>query len=153
RKDNPELVWIEKFQLLLIFGFVALLYGLGELLGAAFGTSGWQMVVWGFVISTVITWHITWCVNSVTHTWGSRRFETEDDSRNNCLIAILALGEGHHNNHHANPGLARQGLFWWEFDPTYYALRVLAWFGLVWDLNEPIPEVYDTARTLSRIRK
>jgi hypothetical protein len=69
------------------------------------------------------------------------------------LIVILALCEGHQNNHPANTGLARQGLFWWEFDPTYYMLKVLSWVGLVKNLNEPIPEVYETARMLERMRK
>lgn len=149
----PELIWIDRLQLLWIGLLIAGLYGFGEYLGAAWGTSGLQMVVVGFFFSTVITWHITWCVNSVTHTFGSRRFETEDDSRNNWIIGILALGEGHHNNHHAHPGVCRQGLLWWEFDPTYYVLKLLSYLRITWDLNEPEPEVFAVARSLGRIRR
>lgn len=147
-----ELVWIERLQVPILLCYVLGLYALGTFLGDAFGTSGMQMVVWGFFVSTVVTWHITWAVNSVNHTFGSRRFETTDDSRNNWLVGILALGEGHHNNHHAHPGLARQGLLWWEIDFTYYVLKALSCVGLVWNLNEPEPEVYTVARSLSRLR-
>lgn len=155
RKEFPELYWVGKLQAVILLGFVAGLYFLGEWLGAAYGTSGFQLVVWGFFISTVMLWHATWAVNSVVHTFGSRRWETTDDSRNNWLIGIVALGEGHHNNHHHSPGLVRQGLLWWEFDPTYYVIKGLSlipWLRITYDLNEPEPEVFDVARSLSKIR-
>ncbi len=97
------------------------------------------MLVWGFVISTVICYHATYTINSLAHRWGSRRFETGDDSRNNLWLALLTLGEGWHNNHHHYPAAARQGFYWWEIDLTYYGLVVLKWCGLIWDLK-PVPE-------------
>ena len=118
------------------------LYALGSWLAATrpeLGTSGGQMVIWGFFVSTVAVYHVTFLVNSLAHRWGTRRYETTDDSRNNWLIALLTMGEGWHNNHHHFPASARQGFYWWEVDLTYYVLRVLALFGLVWDLK-PVPE-------------
>jgi stearoyl-CoA desaturase (delta-9 desaturase) len=102
------------------------------------GTSGWQMMVWAFLISTVCLYHTTYCVNSVAHTFGTRRFKTNDDSRNNWLVALLTCGEGWHNNHHYYPASARQGFYWWEIDLTYYALVILSYFRIVWDLK-PVP--------------
>jgi hypothetical protein len=110
-------------------------------------------VVWGFFCSTVFLWHVTWAVNSVNHTWGSRRFETGDTSTNNYFVGILALGEGFHNNHHANPGFARQGLFWWELDVTYYVLWLLSRTGLVWDLRVPTAEQIACFRKLEDVRR
>lgn len=101
----------------------------------AFG--GPQMLVWGFSISTVAVYHATFAVNSLAHLFGTRRFETGDESRNNCWIALITLGEGWHNNHHHSPSIERQGLAWWEIDVTHYVLRLLSWVGVVWDLREP----------------
>ncbi len=148
----PELVWIERLQLLVIGAYIAALYFLGDFLGEAYGTSGMQMVTWGFFISTAFTWHVTWCVNSVTHTFGTRRYETTDDSKNNWIVGLFALGEGHHNNHHAHQHICRQGLLWWELDLTYYILKLLSYVGVTWDLNEPEPEVFIVARSLGKIR-
>jgi stearoyl-CoA desaturase (delta-9 desaturase) len=92
---------------------------------------GWTMVVWGIFLRTVLGWHFTWLVNSATHLWGSRRFETRDDSRNNALVAALTFGEGWHNNHHAYPRSARHGLAWYEFDVNWVQLRVLEKVGLI----------------------
>ena len=103
------------------------------------------MLVWGFVISTIVLYHATFMVNSLAHVWGWRRYATRDASRNNPVIALFTLGEGWHNNHHHYPAAARQGFFWWEFDPTYYALRVMATLGLVWDLK-PLPASLRHAR-------
>jgi stearoyl-CoA desaturase (delta-9 desaturase) len=83
----------------------------------------------------VALYHGTFAINSFAHRFGSRRFATQDASRNNAFLALLTLGEGWHNNHHQFPGAARQGLRWWELDPTYYVLRLLAALGLVWDLG------------------
>lgn len=110
------------------------------------GTSMAQLFVWGFVVSTVVLYHATYTINSLSHVYGSRRFDTGDDSRNNWFLAILTLGEGWHNNHHHYPGSTRQGFYWWEYDPTYYTLKVLSWFGLVSRLK-PVP-----ARILERDR-
>lgn len=117
------------------------LYALGALLEhfwPALGTSGWQLLVWGFFISTVVLFHATVTINSLSHRFGSRRFQTNDDSRNNFLLALLTFGEGWHNNHHFYSSSARQGFRWWEIDLTWYGLRLLALFGLVRDLK-PVP--------------
>jgi len=109
------------------------------------GTNGWQMLVWGFFISTVLVYHGTFCINSFTHLIGKRRFKTTDSSRNNLILALITLGEGWHNNHHYYPGSERQGFYWWEIDVSHYILKVLSWFGLVWDLRVPPARVYAEA--------
>ena len=88
-----------------------------------------------FAVSTVLCWHGTFTINSLSHYWGNRRYKTTDDSRNNPVLAVITMGEGWHNNHHHYQVAARQGFFWWEIDCTYYVLRALAFVGLVWDLH------------------
>ena len=100
-------------------------------------------LVWGFFVSTSCSWHGTFSINSLSHMFGKRRYETTDDSRNNCVLALLTMGEGWHNNHHHYQRSANQGFRWWEVDLTYYVLRVLAVFGLVWDLRRPPAAVVD----------
>ena len=100
-------------------------------LAAGLAAGGLGMFVWGFVVPTVCLYHATFAINSVAHIWGTRRFATRDDSRNNALLAVLTLGEGWHNNHHYCMSSARQGVRWWELDLTYLALRVLAQLGIV----------------------
>src|SRR5690606_12294345 len=95
-----------------------------------FAIGGLSMVLWGVFLKTVIGWHFTWLVNSATHLWGSRRFETRDDSRNNGLIAALTWGEGWHNNHHAYPRSAKHGLAWYEIDINWIQIRLLEKLGL-----------------------
>ena len=111
------------------------------LLGLAFlligGPAGF---VWGFLVSSVLLWHGSFAINSMTHLFGKRRYATTDDSRNHWLLAIATTGEGWHNNHHHYASSARQGFFWWEVDLTYYVLWVLARFGIVWDLRQPSQE-------------
>ena len=99
--------------------------------------AGLPGLVVGFCWSTVVLWHATFSINSLAHVVGRRRYVTGDESRNNWLLALLTMGEGWHNNHHAYQVSVRQGFRWWEFDPTYYALRVLSWLGIVWDLHVP----------------
>lgn len=138
----PELRFIDRFDIFMPVLLAVMLYVVGETIAYAYpesGTNGWQMVVWGFVISTIVLYHITFTINSLAHTVGRRRFETKDDSRNNWLLALLTFGEGWHNNHHYYPGSARQGFTWWEIDISYYLLRLLQALGLIWDLR-PIPE-------------
>jgi stearoyl-CoA desaturase (delta-9 desaturase) len=94
-------------------------------------------LVWGVFVRTVLVWHITWSVNSVTHLWGYRNFETGDNSRNNWLVALLSNGEGWHNNHHAQPRSAAQGMRWWELDVSYLTIRALEWVGLARDVVRP----------------
>jgi stearoyl-CoA desaturase (delta-9 desaturase) len=137
-----ELRWLDRFDTAVPAALALVLYSVGEWLAAAYpllATSGLQLVVWGFCISTVALWHSTFTINSLAHRFGSRRYATRDDSRNNLWLALLTFGEGWHNNHHHFPAAARQGFFWWEVDLAYYGLRLLAAFGLVWDLR-PVPE-------------
>ena len=137
----PELRWLDRFDILLPIALAAALYALGAWLQDAqpqLGTSGPQLLVWGFFVSTIVLFHVTVTINSLAHQWGWRRFDTRDNSRNNPLLALLTFGEGWHNNHHHFPGSARQGFRWWEIDLTYYGLRAMAALGLVWDLK-PVP--------------
>jgi stearoyl-CoA desaturase (delta-9 desaturase) len=102
-----------------------------------FAIAGVPGLVWGFAVSTILVLHATALINSLGHVWGTRRYATADTSRNNALLAVITLGEGWHNNHHHAMSSTRQGFFWWEFDPTYYVLRVLASVGVVRALREP----------------
>ncbi|MBY0229980.1 MAG: acyl-CoA desaturase [Gemmataceae bacterium] len=104
---------------------------------ASYLIAGMPGLVWGFLVSTLIVYHCTFCVNSINHLFGSRRYATPDDSRNNWVVALLTFGEGWHNNHHHYQSSANQGFYWWEIDISYSALVVLSWFGIVWDLRRP----------------
>jgi stearoyl-CoA desaturase (delta-9 desaturase) len=95
-------------------------------------------LVWGFFVSTVLLWHGSFSINSLSHLFGRKRYATTDDSRNNWALAIITTGEGWHNNHYQSS--ANQGFRWWEYDTTYYFLRLLALCGLIWDLRRPPPE-------------
>jgi stearoyl-CoA desaturase (Delta-9 desaturase) len=137
----PELRWLDRYDTLVPVLLAGALYGLGALLqrvAPQLDTSGSQMLVWGFFISTTVLFHATVTINSLAHRYGTRRFNTGDDSRNNVWLALLTFGEGWHNNHHFFPGTVRQGFRWWEIDLTYYGLRLMAMLGLVRDLK-PIP--------------
>ena len=142
----PELRLIDRFHSIPVLLLAFSMYGLGAFLNArypALGTSGFQMLMWGFFLSTVMVYHVTFCINSVTHMFGTRRYNTNDDSRNSLLLALLTFGEGWHNNHHRFPVSTRQGFYWWEIDITYYMLKTLSWFRIVWDLRPPSPRVYE----------
>jgi stearoyl-CoA desaturase (delta-9 desaturase) len=106
---------------------------LGVILGFI---GGWSMVLWGVILPVTLNWHFTWFVNSVTHIWGTRRFDTNEDSTNNALVAALTWGEGWHNNHHAHPTSCRHGLTWYEFDLNWIQLKILEKVGLAWNLKE-----------------
>ncbi|HEY8384457.1 MAG TPA: acyl-CoA desaturase [Microvirga sp.] len=123
----PELMWLHKYEL-----FPAVVMALGTFLLA-----GWPGLVVGFFWSTVAVYHGTFCINSLAHVHGKKRYVTGDDSRNNWLLALLTMGEGWHNNHHAYQSSVRQGFRWWEIDPTFYILKALSWVGVVWDLKSP----------------
>lgn len=134
----PELRFLDRFDVLVPIALAVAIFVLGESMAywaPSFHTNGWQLLVWGFVISTVVLYHATFSVNSLAHVWGKRRYQTRDHSRNNLLIALLTLGEGWHNNHHHYPGAAKQGFYWWEIDLTYYGLKLLALTGLIWNLK------------------
>ena len=146
----PELRWLDRYDVAVPALLAAALYALGGVLqrfAPQLGTDGPQLLVWGFCISTVALFHATVTINSLAHRWGSRRFRTCDDSRNNLLLALLTFGEGWHNNHHHFPGTARQGFRWWEIDLTWYGLRLLAALGLISGLK-PLP-----ARVLAATRR
>lgn len=134
----PELCILDRFDTFVALGFLATLYALGTLCEFAIpglGLTGSQLVVWGFFISTVMLYHATYTINSLAHRFGRQRYRTNDQSRNNWLLALLTLGEGWHNNHHYYPATARQGFYWWEIDVTYYLLLLLSRLGLIWDLR------------------
>ena len=149
----PELVFLNRFDILVPFLFAVSLFGLGKVLekfAPGLGTNGPQMLVWGFFISTTFLFHGTSCINSMAHVWGNRRFETDDDSRNSFILSLITLGEGWHNNHHKYMGCTRQGFYWWEIDITYYLLKVMSWMGLIWDLR-PVPSAaYEEANHISK---
>jgi stearoyl-CoA desaturase (Delta-9 desaturase) len=145
----PELRFLDRFDVLPPIALAALLYFGGDALAAALptlDTSGPQLLIWGFFISTVVLHHATFTVNSLAHVIGRRRYATRDDSRNNWLLALLTFGEGWHNNHHHFPGSARQGFYWWEVDVTYYVLRALAACGLIWDVKTVPARIRDARR-------
>lgn len=126
----PELVWLnEHFLVPPLLGAVVL-YFLG----------GLPFVVWGGIVPTVLLWHGTFTINSLSHIFGKRRYLTTDTSRNNFLLALITCGEGWHNNHHYHQNTANQGWFWWEIDLSFYALKALSWVGVVSDLRLPRPE-------------
>jgi stearoyl-CoA desaturase (delta-9 desaturase) len=149
----PELKFLNDYHLLPPIALAGATYGTGALLDYYFpflGTSGFQFLVYGFIVSTVLLYHGTFTVNSLAHVFGKRRFETKDDSRNNWFISLITLGEGWHNNHHRFPSSERQGFYWWEFDVSHYMLKVLSWCRIVWDLRVPPNRVYAEANVFKR---
>jgi stearoyl-CoA desaturase (Delta-9 desaturase) len=125
----PELMWLHRYE-----------QAPGIVLAVlCFLIAGWPGLVVGFFWSTVLVYHATFCINSLAHVHGRQRYVTGDDSRNNWLLAIFTMGEGWHNNHHAFQSSVRQGFRWWEYDPTFYILKVLSWCGIIWDLKSPPP--------------
>jgi stearoyl-CoA desaturase (Delta-9 desaturase) len=138
----PELLWLHRFEQLPALVLAIL----------CFLVAGWSGLVVGFFCSTVLLYHATFCINSLAHVRGRKRYVTGDDSRNNWLLAILTMGEGWHNNHHTYQSSVRQGFRWWEFDAGYYVLKALSWAGLVWDLKmPPMPVLQNEQRLGSRV--
>ncbi|MDC7784737.1 fatty acid desaturase [Rhodoplanes sp. TEM] len=127
----PELMWLHRFELVPAVGLAVL----------CFAAAGWSGLVVGFFWSTVLVYHATFCINSLAHVRGKKRFVTGDESRNNWVLALVTMGEGWHNNHHAYQSSARQGFRWWEIDPTYYVLLGLSRLGIVWGLKTPPAQV------------
>ena len=122
-----ELLWLHRFEIMpaVCLGTLCFLVG------------GWSGLVVGFCWSTVLVYHATFCINSLAHVSGRKRYVTGDDSRNNWFLALFTMGEGWHNNHHACQSSVRQGFKWWEYDLTYYVLKLLSWIRVVWDLKTP----------------
>lgn len=140
----PELMWLHKLELL-----PAVVTA-----GLCFLVAGWSGLVVGFLWSTVVLYHATFCINSLAHVHGRKRYVTGDDSRNNWLLALVTMGEGWHNNHHAYQSSVRQGFYWWEIDVTYGVLVALSWLGIVRDLKMPPEQVLRNEHRLgSRVLK
>lgn len=131
--DDPWAKFLAKHFLAVNLSFLAVLAGIGFWLGGT--KTAISMMIWGGFLRIVWGWHITWFVNSVTHIWGYRNYETKDDSRNLWWVALVAFGEGWHNNHHANPSAAKSGHRWWEFDLTYGIIKLMQWTGLAWQIH------------------
>jgi stearoyl-CoA desaturase (delta-9 desaturase) len=132
----PEIAWLERY---FFFPPAALAVTL-------FLAGGWPWLVYGFCLPTMTLAHATFAINTVNHMFGSRRFHTVDESRNNPLTALFAAGEGWHNNHHRYQRAARNGFYWWEFDPTWYVIRAMAAVGLVWGIQSVPTRIYEEAR-------
>jgi stearoyl-CoA desaturase (delta-9 desaturase) len=132
----PELRWLDKYAFM-----PPLLLAIGMWL-----VFGWVGLYWGFFLSTVILWHGSFTVNSLMHLWGSRRYPTSDMSRNNWQLAFVTLGENWHNNHHHYQASANQGFYWWEIDVGYYAIKIMSWLGIVWNVRTPPKRVLEAGR-------
>jgi stearoyl-CoA desaturase (Delta-9 desaturase) len=132
----PELRLLDEF-----YWVPPLLLALGLYL-----SGGMQWLAWGFLLPTTTLAHATFAINTVNHLYGSRRFETVDESRNNVITAVFAAGEGWHNNHHRYQRAARNGFYWWEFDPTWYVIKAMSLVGLAWDLQSVPERIYREAR-------
>lgn len=135
-KKYPELAFLDKYPHVPTVALALILFALG----------GAPALIWGFFFSTVLLWHGTFTINSLSHVFGSRRYTTTDTSRNNFWLSLLTMGEGWHNNHHTYQSSVNQGFFWYEVDFTYYILKTLSWFGIVWDLRKPPLELLEAKR-------
>jgi stearoyl-CoA desaturase (delta-9 desaturase) len=139
----PEIAWLDRF-----FYVPPALLALGMFLAG-----GMPWLIWGFCFPTMTLAHATFAINTVNHMFGSRRFDTIDDSRNNALTAFFAVGEGWHNNHHRYQRAARNGFYWWEYDPTWYVIRLMALAGVAWDVQAVPKRIYDEAVALRERRR
>ena len=137
----PELVFLERYDALVPGICIVLMFALGKWLESFpnLNTNAWQILVWGFSISTILLFHLTVSINSLAHKYGKKVYSTKDESRNSLILALLTFGEGWHNNHHHYPSSARQGFYFWQIDITYYLLRLLEKIGIIWDLR-PVPK-------------
>jgi len=138
----PEIAFIEKYFFLPPLTLAIAMFALG----------GFPLLIWGFCLPTMTLAHATFAINTVNHMFGSRRFETVDESRNNPLTAFFAVGEGWHNNHHRYQRAARNGFYWWEFDPTWYVIRAMKAVGLAWDVQAVPKRIYEEARVIKAKR-
>lgn len=152
-RSIPDL--LEDHGLLVIDRLYFLWVGLGLLVpAAALGllAGSWRGfvsgMIWGGLVRIALMQHVTWSVNSVCHIWGARPFHSADHSANNLPVALLSLGEGWHNNHHAFPTSARHGLRWWQFDPSYLIIWVMERLGLAWDVRLPSPQAMSVKREI-----
>jgi len=132
----PELRWLDRWHVVPVLTVIAA--------SVVFG--GWRGIAWWYCMSTFFLMHCTFFINSLAHVWGKRVYSTTDDSRNNWFLALLTMGEGWHNNHHRYMQSTNQGFFWWQVDVSYYVLRVLSWFGIVWEIKTPPQRILDEAK-------
>ncbi|MDF3820769.1 acyl-CoA desaturase [Leptospira sp. 96542] len=132
----PELRLLDKYHWVAPLSYAVILYAIG----------GWAWLVYGYALATFILGHATWTINSLSHVYGSVRFDSRDTSKNNFWLAILTMGEGWHNNHHHYCSSVNQGFYWYEVDVTYYILKFLSFFGIVWDLKKPPQKVLEEGR-------
>lgn len=132
----PEIAFLDRFFFLPPLLLAVAMYWIG----------GLSWLTWGFCVPTVTLAHSTFAINTVNHMFGSRRFDTPDESRNNAFTALFAVGEGWHNNHHRYQRAARNGFYWWEFDPTWYVIRAMSALGLAWDVQSVPARIYQEAR-------
>ena len=132
----PEIVWLDRYYFVPPLALAAALFAIG----------GFPWLVWGFCLPTMTLAHATFAINTINHLFGSRRFETRDASRNNPLTAFFAVGEGWHNNHHRFQRAARNGFYWWEFDPTWYVIWAMKAVGLAWEVQGVPARIYREAR-------
>lgn len=148
-KKDRMLVWTSKLFLVWLFLGLAIPAALGGLL-----TMSWMGVLlgflWGGLVRIVLVHHVTWSINSVCHIWGSSPYKSNDESKNNVIFGILALGEGWHNNHHAFPRSARHGLAWWQFDISYLIIKAMSWVGLARRINVPDQATLDSRRLVAK---
>ncbi len=136
--NRPLVQFFERTYVFWLLAPTFVLGTVGWFVGGVFGML--SMVLWGVCVRTTLCYHSTWFVNSATHLWGYKNYQTRDDSRNLWWVAILAYGEGWHNNHHAHPSVAPAGHRWWEVDITYWSIRVLRLLGLATEIKDNIPE-------------
>ena len=139
----PELRWLNRFDIVAPISLAIALMVVGYFLDIylpSLHTNALQMLVWGFFVSTVFLFHATCCINSLAHQWGKRDYQTQDESKNNWLLAIITLGEGWHNNHHFYPATVKQGFKWWQIDITFYILWFFSKVGIVHNLRLTFPK-------------
>ena len=148
---EPALVFLEKWSVAPVVLCLAGLYLAGELYSTlildrgSFGAGlGLSWLAWGGFVRMTVMFHAAGSVNSVTHTYGYRNFDTPDNSRNLWWVALMTFGEGWHNNHHAQQRSAAHGMRWWEFDVSYRVIKTMQWLGLAWDVVEPKPSSSDS---------
>ncbi len=165
--QDPFYMWLEKKPIIIFVAYVVhaiLFFAAGFAIGyftagenaAATGLQfGLSLFVWGVLVRTVVVWHITWSVNSLTHLFGYRNYETPEHSTNNWLVALLTVGEGWHNNHHHDQASASNQHRWWELDVTYYEIQLLKWIGLAKDVvpSKITRRAAAAARTAARVEK
>ena len=145
RRLTPDLAsdtwfgWLQGYFVLVNLALAAVLWIAGWFVDGV--PLGWSLLLWGFCLRVVVIWHFTFCVNSASHVWGYRTYDTKDTSRNNWWVALLTFGEGWHNNHHADQRSAAHGHRWWEIDTTYLIIRLLARLGLATKVMPPSPRL------------